>query len=131
MRLRHALILLVTCLVPIGLDAQEPEETISVLDSVFTAEQADRGDQIFMRVCLDCHLPEEFSDAGYLYSWEGQLVADLIGYVQTNMPEDNPGSLRYAEYLDVMAYILKLNGIPSGSRTLDIALAKSARIELP
>ncbi len=131
MRLRYALILLVSCLVPPGLHAQEPEDPISVLDSVFTAEQADRGDQIFMRVCLDCHLPEEFSDAGYLYSWEGQLVADLIGYVQTNMPEDNPGSLRYAEYLDVMAYILKLNGIPSGSRTLDIALAKSARIELP
>ncbi len=51
--------------------------------------------------------------------------------MQTNMPEDNPGSLRYAQYPDVMAYILKLNGIPSGSRTLDIALAKSARIELP
>ena len=131
MRFRYAPILLVSGLVPIGLDAQEPKEPISVLDSVFTAEQADRGDQIFMRVCIDCHLPEEFSDAGYLYSWEGQLVADLIGYVQTNMPEDNPGSLRYAEYLDVMAYILELNGIPSGSRTLDIALAKSARIELP
>ena len=101
------------------------------MDSVFTAAQADRGDQTFIAVCIDCHLPEEFSDAGYLYSWEGQLVADFIYYVQTNMPEDNPGSLKNTEYLDVMAYILELNGIPSGNRALNIDLANSARIELP
>ena len=131
MRLRSALILFLTGMAPIVLRAQEPSEPTSVLDSVFTAEQADRGDRTFMRVCIDCHLPEEFSDAGYLYSWEGQLVADLMDYMQTNMPEDNPGTLKNTEYLDVIAYILELNGIPSGSRTLNIYLANSARIELP
>ncbi len=131
MRIRGALILVLTGMMPIGLRAQEPSEPISVLDSVFTTEQAERGDQMFMRICLDCHLPEEFSDAGYLFSWEGQLVADLLDYMQTNMPEDNPGTLKNTEYLDVIAYILELNGIPSGNRTLNVDLANSARIELP
>lgn len=131
MRLGSALIVVLGGTAPTAVHAQEPATPSSVLDSVFTAEQADRGEQAFMRMCIDCHLPEEFSDAGYLYSWEGQLVADFMDYLQSNMPEDNPGSLPEAEYLDVMTYILALNGIPAGSRTLDIDLAKSARIELP
>ncbi len=34
------------------------------------------------------------------------------------MPEDDPGSLRPEEYAAAIAYILQLNGIPSGSATL-------------
>ncbi len=131
MRLGSALIVLLGGVAPSMLRAQEPEKPISVLDSVFTAEQADRGEQTFMTMCLDCHLPEEFSDAGYLSSWEGQTVTDFVEFVQSSMPEDNPGTLKNTEYLDVIAYILELNGIPSGSRTLNIDLANSARIELP
>ena len=131
MRLGSALIVLMGSVAPTVLSAQEPEQPISVLDSVFTAEQADRGEQTFMKTCIDCHLPEEFSDAGYLYSWEGQTVADFMDYLQFNMPEDNPGSLKETAYLDVMTYILGLNGIPAGNRNLDIDLEKRARIELP
>ena len=131
MRLGSALIVLLGGVAPSMLRAQEPEKPISVLDSVFTAEQADRGEQTFMTMCLDCHLPEEFSDAGYLSSWEGQTVTDFVEFVQSSMPEDNPGSLKEVEYLDIMTYILKLNGIPAGNRNLDLDLAKRARIELP
>jgi cytochrome c len=131
MRPRSALLVLLGGITPTTLRAQEPTRPISILDSVFTAEQADRGEETFMKVCIDCHLPEEFSTAGYLASWEGQRVSDLMEFVQANMPEDNPASLKDTEYLDVMTYILKLNGIPAGSRNLDIALATKARIALP
>ncbi len=110
--------------------AQEPVGPISVLDSVYTVEQAARGDELFVRVCLDCHLPEEFSKGGYMNSWAGQSVADLLEYIQFNMPEDNPGTLSDVQNFEVMAYILSLNGIPAGPRELTAATV-TARIELP
>jgi mono/diheme cytochrome c family protein len=131
MRAAWSLITLGTCVATSPLHAQAPPTPTSVLDTVYSEAQAERGEQVFMTVCIDCHLPEEFSDAGYLRSWEGQQVADLLEFIQDNMPEDNPGSLRKAAYVDVTAYILKLNGIPSGTRDLDGDLAGRALIELP
>lgn len=131
MQLRSVLTFAISITAASGLPAQEGGPPASVLDSVFTVEQADRGDQVFMRTCIDCHLPEEFSTAGYLTAWEGEFVAELLDYLRENMPEDNPGSLLSREYFDVTAYILKLNGIPAGGRELDRELAKNTRIELP
>ena len=35
------------------------------------------------------------------------------------MPEDNPGSLRSAEYAAIIAYFFELNGIPAGDTEMD------------
>ena len=125
------LVLLLSGLATTELEGQDAETPASILDSVFTTEQADRGEDVFMRICIDCHLPEEFVDGRYLLSWEGQPLADMFEYVRDNMPEDNPGSLRNREYLSVLTYILKINGIPAGSRDLTSDLASAVRIELP
>jgi hypothetical protein len=34
------------------------------------------------------------------------------------MPEDNPGSLTDEEYVDVIAYMLSVSGMPSGDAEL-------------
>ncbi len=128
--MRMLFVMTVTTFLAGSAEAQHTSAPLSVLDSVYTVEQAERGDELFDRVCLECHLPEEFAEGGYMNSWAGQRIADLLEYIQFNMPEDNPASLPDSEYLDIMAYILNLNGIPAGPRDLT-AETVHARIELP
>jgi hypothetical protein len=35
------------------------------------------------------------------------------------MPQDNPGSLSRDAYADILAFLLKSNGLPSGTKELD------------
>jgi hypothetical protein len=47
------------------------------------------------------------------------------------MPKIDPGSLQPNEYAQVLAYMLKLNGLPAGQKELpaDVAVLKSIRID--
>jgi hypothetical protein len=51
--------------------------------------------------------------------------------MQERMPKNNPGSLTNEEYAAVTAYILMLNGLPSGDEELpsDTEAARRIRIE--
>lgn len=90
----------------------------SVRDRVYTAEQATRGKALFRESCAACHASSEFTDEIFLFAWSGQGLHLLYDYIRTRMPEDNPGSLEPAEYAEVLAYILALNGFPDGEREL-------------
>jgi hypothetical protein len=35
------------------------------------------------------------------------------------MPNDSPGKLSRAQYTDIVAYLLQLNGMPAGARPLN------------
>jgi hypothetical protein len=39
-------------------------------------------------------------------------------FMSTHMPLTDPGSLTKEQYLDIMAYMLEVNGYPAGSREL-------------
>jgi len=54
-----------------------------------------------------------------LRSWNNQPLLYLWEAVMGTMPADNPGSLMYEEYTDVLAYILHENGFPAGESELD------------
>jgi hypothetical protein len=45
-------------------------------------------------------------------------VFDLFELLRTTMPDDNPGGLSAQQYKDIVAYILKTNGIPAGTDSL-------------
>jgi hypothetical protein len=47
------------------------------------------------------------------------------------MPQDNPGSLKRKEYVDVVAYLFRLNGLPAGDAEMDVSSVKRIRIEGP
>lgn len=99
-------------------------------DSSYTEEQAGRGEQVFSRVCLECHARSEMASADFRLKWGGQTTLDLFQNIVTTMPDSDPGSLPRADYEDVVAYILKLNGIPTGSAPLvsDSATMSRARL---
>jgi hypothetical protein len=57
-------------------------------------------------------------------------VFDLYDLISNTMPMNDPGTLSSQEYIDVIAYILKLNGVPAGKAELrpDAAALKQQRI---
>ena len=90
----------------------------SVLDGVFTARQASRGDTRFQQVCAACHSISEFRGGRFRLVWVGRTVGELFQTVSTLMPEDDPGSLSAKEYSAIISYMLRENGYPAGEQEL-------------
>jgi mono/diheme cytochrome c family protein len=99
----------------------------------YTEEQAGRGAEVFSSVCLECHARKDFSDVEFRGKWRGRTAFDLFERMRSTMPESNPGSLGRSTYLDVVAYIAKLNGFAAGSVELpdDEAALKKLILALP
>ncbi len=89
----------------------------TVKDGVFTQAQADAGKPVYDSVCRTCHDQRFYRDT--LRSWNNQPLLWLWESVMGTMPADNPGSLMFQEYTDVIAYILAEQGFPVGEEALD------------
>jgi mono/diheme cytochrome c family protein len=103
----------------------------SVLDGVFTARQASRGETKFQQVCEACHRINDFTGGRFRVLWVGRTVGDLFLAVSTLMPEDNPGSLSPEEYADIVGYMLRENDYPAGGGDMaaDAPALQGIRIE--
>jgi cytochrome c len=104
-------------------------------------EQAQRGAAIYGKRCASCHgdagqggahapavvgagaLPLDPPSSARFRKSRFVTVADVAEFVTKNMPPDAPGSLSSEEYIDVLAFDLKANGIDLGDKKLDGALA--------
>ena len=92
-------------------------------DSVFTAAQARRGETTYKQLCARCHMETlaggdeagELTGSAFMSSWSGQTLADLHERIRTTMPTDTPGVYSSQQVTDVIAYMLRFNGFPSGS----------------
>ena len=106
-------------LTPWSMSAQQSDtvKTKSILDGVFTEEQARRGEALNEKICANCHM-QDFFTGTFLKSWSGATVGALYELISTSMPEDRPGALKKQQYADILAYIFELNGIPPGNETL-------------
>ena len=74
------------------------------------AEQARRGENAFLASCTACHASSEFSANAFRRRWSNRTAADLYDLMSATMPEDAPASLAPEEYVDIVAYMLSLNG---------------------
>src|SRR6476646_5971480 len=90
----------------------------STLTGVFTTEQATRGKNVFLGSCKSCHAPESHVGANFQRLWVGKPLLALFKYVSEGMPENDPGSLGAEQNADVVAYLLQLNGMPTGASEL-------------
>lgn len=102
----------------------------SVLDGVFTAAQAERGERTFREACAACHDTGEFSGGRFRIGWVGRPVGELFETISTLMPEADPGSLSRAQYAAVVAYLLQLNGYPAGDADLPSNRRALGRLEI-
>jgi mono/diheme cytochrome c family protein len=112
---------------PVDLSAQAQTEQKSTLDGVFTPEQAERGRQTYARTCVQCHVLAWYTGE-VVRAWEGRSLFDLFSVISTTMPENNPGSLRRRDYVDVIAYILSLNGMPAGDQDISTGSSRLRQI---
>ena len=85
---------------------------------VYTTEQAERGKNTHTMNCTSCHGTEAYTGESFVKTWGGRTAFDFFDQLRTTMPNDNPGSLKREEYVDVIAYIFSLNGLPSGPQEL-------------
>jgi mono/diheme cytochrome c family protein len=93
----------------------------------YTSAQAEAGKDVFDQVCAICHGDHLQGGAGPALAGEQFLSVSQFqkvdaGYfyrfMSTHMPLNAPGSLSKTQYLDILAYLLAVNGYPSGSREL-------------
>jgi S-disulfanyl-L-cysteine oxidoreductase SoxD len=103
--------------------------TISVLDGVFTAEQAARGRQIFEKQCFLCHTVAEHTGAKFAEKWSG-AVGEIFDLISSTMPDGNPGGLEPAEYASILAFFLKETGYPEGKQELPATSAELMKIRI-
>lgn len=87
---------------------------------IYREAQADRGRALFRDRCAECHYSSEMRGTQFQFAWERRTVGDLYEHLVATMPEDDPGSLAPEEYVDVVAYILRLNGFPAGGPALGV-----------
>jgi mono/diheme cytochrome c family protein len=120
---------LLLCGASVPVAAQDAEEAgvRSTLDGVYTPEQAERGRSTYVRVCAACHALDWYQ-GDQISAWTGAPVYNLFEVIRTSMPKDNPGSLKRREYVDMLAYILALNGMPPGSDELPVGSSRLRRI---
>src|SRR6476659_3118611 len=81
----------------------------SVLPGVYTEGQASRGDNEHQSNCTSCHSTTNYVGAAFTKAWVSRTVFDLFDQLRTTMPDDSPGSLSQQQYVDIVAYILKIN----------------------
>jgi len=103
------------------------------MTGVYTAPQAARGEETYMAVCVSCHPAGTYKSAGFKANWKGRLLSDLFDQVREKMPKNDPASLSQQEYVQVVAYLLKINGVPAGETELppDTEVLKKFRIDMP
>jgi len=115
-------LILVSLTVGIGSTA-----SAQAVGSYYTDAQADAGQTVFASQCAICHGDKLEGKVGPALAGEQFLSVSqyqeltagfLYKVISRQMPKNAPGSLSKTKYLDVLAYILKVNGYPAGPRQL-------------
>lgn len=106
------------------------DTALTTMDGVYTAAQATAGSDVFAAYCRSCHTPTVHSGPPFRGKWFGRPLAVLYGYIRREMPKSEPGSMSDEDYAAALAYLLKMNGMPAGDRTLPADSAALQHIRL-
>jgi mono/diheme cytochrome c family protein len=98
----------------------------NVLAGVYSREQAAAGKQLYRDLCSSCHLESLAGDSTapamvgdeFISNWENKPLRALYSRIISTMPVDNPGTLPEKTVVDIVAYLLEVNGFPAGGKAL-------------
>jgi mono/diheme cytochrome c family protein len=85
---------------------------------VYTNEQASRGKQVYAASCRSCHSPTSHTGQVFADWWQNKRLSELYDFIATQMPKNDPGTLAPEDVADVVAYLLKMNEMPTGKDEL-------------
>ena len=102
------------------------QDKTTIWDGVYTDEQATRGQRVYEQECAQCHLDDLMGDgiapaligSSFFFRWSDLSVGDMYVAIRTTMPQGAPASLSPAGYIDISAYLLQMNKVPSGDTEL-------------
>ena len=96
----------------------------------YTAAQATRGEKAYRTSCNSCHAPSAYTGESFAQLWVGRTAYDLVSLLRRTMPNDEPGGLPKQQYVDIVAYLFRLNGYPTGARALSTEDAALRRVRI-
>src|SRR5262245_45591973 len=114
----------------------------SVMDGVYTAAQAKRGEKVYTDTCGVCHGPKlGGTDTGgptltgpdFVNGWKDMSLGALLNKINMDMPSNAPGTLEPQQYADSLAYVLSVNKYPAGMTELptDPSALKAVKMAAP
>jgi S-disulfanyl-L-cysteine oxidoreductase SoxD len=98
-------------------------------DGLFSAAQANHGALIFRQKCGACHgndleggdeAPALEGDS-FWSEWDQQTARSLYSRIISTMPPDSPGSLDEKDVIDIVAFVVRQNGVPPGAKPVESA----------
>ncbi len=84
----------------------------------YSDSQATRGQLWYESQCASCHPSRDMSGADFQFKWRGRTAWDLFDRISNTMPQVAPGSLSRRTYVDIVAYLLRINGVAAGTAAL-------------
>jgi len=127
MRLLRILVICSAAFVHAALSDNARSVTSDNEKTVYSEAQAERGRDLYATHCASCHgmmlegrSSVALSGATFRTRWaDGKhSIGDLFYIVRTLMPYGQPASLSKHEYIDIIAYLLLVNGYPAGAEAL-------------
>jgi hypothetical protein len=107
-----------------------PAAAPSTLAGIYSDAQASRGEGIFNKTCLSCHVPTDYQGDAFQSKFVGGTVFDMFETIRSSMPQDDPGSLTTEQYTDLVAYLFKLNDLPTRAKDLPAVIDSMKAIKV-
>ena len=114
------------------------QQSRTVDDGVYTAEQAQRGEALYAELCAVCHaeslgggLGPPLSGDTFVGVWSRLPLSELVSKIHNTMPENDPGRLTRQEAATLVSYMLQVNGFPAGAAGLGADEAELSQITWP
>jgi len=92
----------------------------------YTASQATNGAKSYQKICASCHggkleggMAPALVGKQFWTAYGGKKLSTLWSTVHTQMPMTSPGSVSPKDSINIMAFLLQKNGVPSGTMPLD------------
>ena len=107
--------------------------------ALYLPKQASAGAKLYDANCASCH--GERLEGGVGPALSGRAfrtlakdtkltVGDVFSWVSVQMPLNQPASLKKEQYVEIMAYLLKFNGYPAGSKPLSYDAANRSDLKM-
>jgi hypothetical protein len=113
----------------------------TVWDGVYAGPQADRGQAAYTKNCGACHMADlagrgeapALKGDGFMDRWHDYSLRPLFSLIKTEMPPlrfrtPDTHPLPDDSYVDIIAYLLKVNGFPAGNGELTLANLNAVQI---
>jgi mono/diheme cytochrome c family protein len=105
-------------------------QTPTVLDGAYSEAQSARGKAAYTLQCGSCHgdslegvSAPALTGNRFLERWRESTLDGIYGFIRERMPFGKPpnsSGISDGEYLDILTYVLKVNGYPTGPADLTL-----------